>query len=611
MKNNQSTQENHENDRFLEEMNTALQTIWHYYGILVQRFFSDHHAHPQTGLMELQRLWLTFQKVLWASYWDIFNHPQPLIQQGIFFIEQQQLLCRDIIQQVLTGKIASNIKPAPADRRFKHRGWSEQALFNYLKQTYLLTEQCLTTIYDNLASLDKLALKQAQFYLRLTLETFSPSNFWLTNPDIQEYTFEQRGLNLLKGLAHYLEDLSLWQGYVNLKKTPLNAFRVGKTLAYTKGAVIFENELIQLIQYQATTPQVYPEPLLFVTSWINKYYILDLRRSNSLIRWAIDQGYTVFAISWVNPQVEQNHFNFSDYVQLGVYQALKVIRRRCHNETIHTFGFCLGGTLLAATCAYLAAKQFDWIKTLTLVGALLDFQESGFIQYYSGDDQIAFFEQSMQFDGLWDGRKMATAFNTLESNQFIWPYYINQYLRGRQPLALDSLYWSMDITHTPHGLFLFYLRELLQKNSLSNPNTIIIDDCDLDLTKISVPCYTVAMRDDTISPWQGCYRNTQLLSGHHHFILVEAGHVAGAINSPYKQKYGYLKNTHLTLDANEWEKTAQRYSGSWWPDWMEMLIKASGDIIPAREICDALTTAPGRYALTQLIPPSEYGDDSC
>ncbi len=585
----------------LKELQQVSQDIFEKYQTVLKKCFSFKSSNPIFGLVDLTRLWLSFQKVMWQTSFDLLDQSTLTNQLLNTLLSDFEHLNKAIIEQLDSGTIANLVTTDSMDRRFKSKLW-QQPVFNYVKQCYLILCKNITAFYSDAKFNDEFAAGQARFYIKLLLETLSPSNFILTNPEILQLTANQLGINLLKGLRNYLEDLDLWHGFINFKKADQQAFTLGENIAYTQGKVMMQNKLMQLIQYHATTDQVHATPILLTTSFINKYYILDLRENNSLIHWLVNQGYTVFVISWVNPDSQLRDQDFPDYIVHGVVAATEKILQLTGQPQCHAFGFCLGGTLIGSAAAYLAAKKCDYFKSISLIATMLDFTNAGLMNYYSGPEQVQMFNHSMQKDGYWSGQKMLTAINTLESNLYIWPYYINQYLRGNSPTSLDLLYWTNDMTNTPQQLYHFYLSDLIRHNILTNPGRLKIQGIDLDLTKIKCPTFIVAFQNDAISPWHACYDSTKLLTSKQTFILFAANHIMGMLSSPQRCKYTYWENQTLPNNANDWLASAKEYKGSWWPKWENWLNDLSDQKITARKINEdsIIEDAPGSFAKVRL-----------
>jgi polyhydroxyalkanoate synthase len=417
-------------------------------------------------------------------------------------------------------------------------------------------------------------------------------------------TAETGGENLLKGLSNLLADLERGKGKLSIKMTDLDAFRVGENIGVSPGKVIYENDLMQLIQYAPTTEKVLKRPLLIAPPWINKFYILDLRPKNSLVRWAISQGHTVFMISWVNPDERLSQKGFEDYMTQGVLAALDAIEAATGERDVNAIGYCLGGTLLASTLAYMAAKGDDRIKSATFFVTMLDFQEAGELGVFIDEEQLKGLEEKMNKRGYLEGSEMATTFNMLRANDLIWSFVVNNYLMGNEPFPFDLLYWNSDSTRMPARMHSFYLRQMYQANLLCKQGGITLDGVPIDLHKIKTPAYFLSTREDHIAPWKSTYRGTQLLGGPKRFVLAASGHIAGVVNPPDKQKYQYWTGPKpRSANLEGWLAKATEHPGSWWPDWLAWLKRQDDTEVPARKPGDGalkpIEDAPGSYVKVQ------------
>jgi polyhydroxyalkanoate synthase len=427
----------------------------------------------------------------------------------------------------------------------------------------------------------------------------SPTNFTLTNPLVLKTTIAARGENLIRGLRNLFEDIERGGGRLSLKMSDLSAFRFGENIASSPGKVVFQNELMQLIQYAPSTRKVHRRPLLIVPPWINKFYILDLKPKNSFIKWCTDQGHTVFVISWVNPGAELAHKGFSDYLIDGPLAALDATRRATGEAEANVIGYCIGGTLAASALAYMAATKDKRVASATLFTTLLDFSDVGDISVFIDDEQLKLADEHMERLGYLEGHHMAEAFNLLRENDLIWFFVINNYLMGREPSAFDLLYWNSDSTRMPATMQSFYLRNMYHQNALKHPGRINLANVAIDLRKIEVPLYFLSTREDHIAPWHTTYAGTQLVSGSVRFVLGASGHVAGVINPPSANKYGYWTSKALPGDPKIWLDGAEFHRGSWWTDWAEWVGPHGGGQVPARKPGDGelgpIEDAPGSY----------------
>ena len=506
----------------------------------------------------------------------------------------------------LSGQEARAIvEPARDDRRFRDAAWSENAVFDYLKQSYLLSANWLKDLMGAVEGLDDRTKRKVDFYTRLYVDALSPTNFAATNPEVLRATAETKGENLVKGLQNLIADFERGKGKLAIKMVDESAFKVGGNLAVTPGKVVFQNDLMQLIQYAPTTEKVHRRPLLVVPPWINKYYILDLKPENSFIRWVVDQGYTVFAVSWVNPDAELAKKTFDDYLLEGPIAALDAIERATGEKRVNALGYCIGGTLLAATLAWMAARKDNRIAAASFLATLVDFEEVGDIEVFVDEEQVENLEQLMTKRGYLEGAEMAATFNTLRANDLVWSFVINNYLLGKEPFPFDILYWNSDSTRMPAVMHSFYLRRMYLENALSRPGGMKLSGEALDLGRIKVPAYILSTREDHIAPWATTYAATQLYRGDTRFVLAGSGHIAGVVNPPTQQKYGYWTNDRLPPDPKDWLDGATEHAGSWWPDWAAWNAAKSGPKVPARQPGGGKLTpiedAPGSYARLRAV----------
>jgi polyhydroxyalkanoate synthase len=535
----------------------------------------------------------------------ILVDPTPILQAQLSLWQSYMKLWQNAGQRLLGQPVDPMIEPERSDRRFRDPAWDDHAVFDFIKQSYLLTSRWLVDTVNHLDGFDDKTKQRIDFYTRQFVDAMAPSNFVATNPEVLRATMESRGANLLYGLNHLLEDLARGDGRLAIKMTDLEAFELGQNLALTPGQVIFQNDLMQLIQYQPSTEQVYQRPLLVIPPWINKYYILDLRPKNSFIKYAVDQGFTVFVISWVNPDERHADKTFEDYMVEGPLAALDAIEQATGERESNVIGYCLGGTLLACTLAYLAAKRERRIAAASFFTALTDFAEPGELGVFIDEEQLAAMDQTMAKRGYLEGREMATTFNMLRANDLIWSFVVNNYLLGKEPFPFDLLYWNSDSTRMPYAMHSFYLHKFYQENKLIEPGGIRLCDVPIDLRKIRLPVYMLSTREDHIAPWATTYAATQLYRGETRFVLAGSGHIAGVVNPPTQQKYGYWTNDQLPPDPRDWLAGASEHAGSWWPDWAAWNAAKSGRKVPARQPGDGklepLEDAPGAYARIRVV----------
>ncbi len=532
------------------------------------------------------------------------NNPEAFLQrQSDYWTAWYEIWCSSTMRflgEEIPG--AKKIEPQKGDRRFVDEDWQNNALFDFLKQSYLMSCHWIDETIQQTEGLDKHEKDKLTFTARLYANAMSPSNFAMTNPQVIKETIQTGGKNLVKGFENLVNDLERGQGELQISATDYNAFKVGENIAITPGSVIYKNDLIELIQYTPTTDKVNATPLLIIPPWINKYYILDLKPENSLIKWATDQGHSVFVISWVNPDASYAHKSFEDYMQEGILAATKAMQKATGEEQINVIGYCLGGTLLAMTMAYLAQKkQKSPFASVTFLTTLLDFEDAGELKLFLDPAQIAAIDKQLEKTGIFEAKALQQTFKLLRSNDLIWSFVVNNYLMGKEPFPFDLLYWNDDSTNMPATMQSFYLRNMYRDNLLKVPGGISLNGTKIDLSKITTPCYFLSTREDHIAPWQATYQGTQLTSGPCTFTLAASGHIAGVVNPPAKNKYCFWSSNKQAKTPDEWLESAEQSEGSWWSHWHEWVGTYSGDKVPARQIKKALYPAPGEYVKKSAI----------
>ncbi|HKC45869.1 MAG TPA: class I poly(R)-hydroxyalkanoic acid synthase [Burkholderiales bacterium] len=506
----------------------------------------------------------------------------------------------------LLGQAAEPVAaPAKGDNRFKDEEWQTNFVFDYLKQSYLIAARHIHDVVSSVEGIPDESKRKVDFFTRQYIDALSPSNFAATNPQVVRETMKSGGTNLVKGLKNLLEDLDEGDGQIRIKMTDPKAFKVGVNVATMPGKVVFQNELMQLIQYAPLTKEVYRRPLFIIPPWINKFYILDLREKNSFIRWATGQGHTVFVISWVNPDAGLAHKNFEDYMFQGPLAALDAIAQATGEREANAIGYCLGGTLLGSTLGYMATKRDDRIKSATFFVSLLDFSIPGELGVFIDEKQVENLERRMNERGFLEGSEMAGTFNMLRANDLIWSFVINNYLLGKEPFPFDLLYWNSDSTRMPAQMHSFYLRNMYLKNALRNPGGVTLGGVPIDLGKTKVPSYFISTAEDHIAPWKSTYLGARLLKGPVRFVLGGSGHIAGIVNPPAAKKYFYWTNEALPPSPEAWEAGATRHEGSWWNDWLRWIDALNGpDRVSARQPGDGklkpIEDAPGSYVSVRL-----------
>src|SRR2546421_8390768 len=476
------------------------------------------------------------------------------------------------------------IEPSPRDKRFKDPEWKSNRFFDFVLQLYLLTTEWAQELVRNAEGLDPHTRKKAEFYVQQLSNALAPSNFVLTNPEVLRETLASNADNLVRGMKMLAEDIEAGRGMLRIRQSDPSNLVVGINIATTPGKVIFQNELMQLIQYEPATENVLRTPLLIIPPWINKYYILDLRPEKSFIKWCVDQGITVFVISWVNPDRELGKKTFEDYMKEGPLTAMDVIEKVTGEMKVHTAGYCVGGTLLATTLAWLAEKRRVRVTSATLFAAQVDFTHAGDLLVFVDEDQISTLEREMEASGVLEGSKMAMAFNMFGSNDLIWSYVVSNYLKGQPPSPFDLLHWNSDATRMPAANHSYYLRNCYLENRLST-GSMVLDNTLLDLSKVKVPVYNLATREDHIAPADSVLYGSQFFGGPVKFVLSGSGHIAGVVNPPEGGKYQFWTNDNIKdVSLADWIKGAQEHKGSWWPDWRQWLENLDGEQVPARAV---------------------------
>ncbi len=528
----------------------------------------------------------------------MMSDPSRLVQAQLSLWNDYMTLWQRTAQRFLGGSAEPMIEPPAGDRRFSDKAWTDNTLFDFIKQSYLLTARWLQGAVKDVEGIDERTARKVDFYTRQFVDAIAPSNFILTNPEVLRATIESRGENLLNGLKNLLADLERGKGRLAIKMTDMQAFRIGENIAVSPGKVVYQNDLVQLIQYEPTTATVKRRPLLIIPPWINKFYILDLRPANSFIRWAVAAGHTVFVISWVNPDERLAAKTFADYMREGPLAALGAIEQATGEREANVIGYCLGGSLLASTLAYMAVKRDTRIKSATYFVTMVDFAEAGELSVFIDEEQLAALEERMNEKGYLEGRDMATTFNMLRANDLIWSFVVNNYLLGKSPFPFDLLYWNADSTRMPAAMHSFYLRNMYQENLLVRPGGITLDGVPIDLKKIKTPSFLLSTREDHIAPWRSTYAATRLYRGPVKFVLSGSGHIAGVVNPP-GSKYGHWENDDNPPTPEEWLATATPVPDSWWPVWERWVSRYAGGEVPARRPGDGklkpIEDAPGSY----------------
>ncbi|EGR0082588.1 class I poly(R)-hydroxyalkanoic acid synthase [Vibrio vulnificus] len=535
------------------------------------------------------------------------NQPQAILQLQTQWWEQQLQIWQNV---ALSGHTQSIIEADKGDKRFSNEAWQSEAMYSFIKQSYLLFSKTYMDTIDAIEGLDEKTKERISFFSRQAINALSPSNFIATNPELLKLTIEKNGENLLAGMELLREDVESSADILKIRMTNNNAFRIGEDIATTAGDIVYQNDLFELIQYRPLTEQVNATPLLIVPPFINKYYILDLTAKNSMVRWLLEQGHSVFMMSWKNPGKAQADVEFGDYVTEGVVKAVTAIEEITGQEQINAAGYCIGGTVLACTVGYYAAKRMKKrIKSATFFTTLLDFSQPGEVGAYINDTIISAIELQNNAKGYMDGRSLSVTFSLLRENSLYWNYYVDNYLKGSSPVDFDLLYWNSDSTNVAAATHNFMLRELYLNNKLVQDKGVKIGGVWIDLDKIRIPSYFVSTKEDHIALWQGTYRGALNMGGNKTFVLGESGHIAGIVNHPAKNKYGFWVNDNLDESADEWLSNAQHKEGSWWTHWDQWLTQfnPAEKVLPYRqgsEVNPVMDVAPGSY-VKQVLPITE------
>jgi poly[(R)-3-hydroxyalkanoate] polymerase subunit PhaC len=539
-------------------------------------------------LSDLTRMWLAdpakfaeAQGTLMRSYADLWNNT---------------------VQRMLGLEVDPVAQPDPGDNRFKDPEWTANPYFDFWKQAYLLTANWAEQQLQDTEGLDERTRQKAEFYLRQLSSALSPSNFPMTNPEVLRETLSSNAENLVQGMTLLAEDMSHSGDLLRISQTDVDAFEVGRNLASTPGKVVFQNDILQLIQYAPTTDKVRERPLLFVPPWINKFYILDLTPAKSLIKYLVGEGFTVFVISWVNPDGHLSHKSFEDYMQEGVLTAADAVRRETGVDKCNAVGYCVGGTLLATTLAYVAARGEEPFASASFLATQIDFTHAGDLLLFTDAEHLESINELMSERGYLDGSRMASVFNMLRPRDLIWPYIVNNYLLGKRPFPFDLLYWNQDSTRMAAANHNFYLSEFYGANKLAK-GEMVMAGAHLDMKKVKLPVFELATREDHIAPADSVFAGSKTLGGPVEFVLTGSGHIAGVINPPEKVKYQYWTDGKKTSKSLEdWRQSAEEHPGSWWPYWVEWLSEQAGDWTVPREpgeTIGVIEDAPGSYVKTK------------
>ena len=531
-----------------------------------------------------------------SEYW--LADPERTLQAQTQLFSRYMELWNSSIKRMAGEEARDVVAPERGDRRFADPEWNDNPFFDFLKQTYLITSGWVSDLVEKTEGLDEHTKHKAVFYTQQLVNSLSPTNFPATNPEVLRETMATSGENLVRGMKMLAEDIQSGDGELKLRQADNKAFTFGKDVANTPGKVIAQNDVCQVIQYAASTETVMKRPLVIVPPWINKFYILDLNPQKSFIKWSVDQGHTVFVVSWINPDERQAGKSFEHYAREGIINTLDIVEEVTGEHSMDIIGYCVGGTLLAVTLALMARWGDDRIATATFFTTQVDFTHAGDLKVFVDDEQITRVEKSMAEKGYLEGASMAGAFNMLRSRDLIWPYVVNNYMKGKEPLPFDLLYWNSDSTRMPAANHSFYLRNCYLENRLSH-GTMEVAGEKLDLSEVKVPIYNLATREDHIAPAKSAYLGSQFFGGKVTYVLSGSGHIAGVVNPPAMQKYQYWTGGKPVGTLEDWMAKAEEHPGSWWPHWDQWLREHGDETVPARAIGSKkfrpIEDAPGSY----------------
>ena len=552
----------------------------------------DHVAEPVADMVK------TFSKL--GEYW--LSDPQRALEAQTRLFSGYMSVWANAIQRISDGPVEDAIKPDRGDKRFQDPEWGRNAFFDFLKQAYLVTSRWAADLVDHAEGLDEHTRHKAGFYVKQVSNAISPSNFVLTNPELFRETMASDGENLVRGMKMLAEDIAAGKGDLKLRQADYSPFELGKNIAVSPGKVVGRSDVAEILQYDPSTETVLKRPLLICPPWINKFYILDLNPEKSFIRWAVEQGHTVFVISWINPDERHGTKSWEAYIREGIQYGLDTIEKATGERDVNAIGYCVGGTLLAAALALLAQEGDDRIKSVTFFTTQVDFTYAGDLKVFVDEEQVAAVEQAMSEKGYLEGTKMATAFNMLRSGDLIWPYFVNNYMRGKDPLPFDLLYWNADSTRMAAANHSFYLRNCYLENNLSQAKMELAGRT-VSLADITIPVYNLASKEDHIAPARSVFLGCKYFGGEVDYVMAGSGHIAGVVNPPHLKKYQYWTGGRPVGDFDEWLAKATETPGSWWPHWQRW-IEAKDDVrVPARTPGKRLKTlgdAPGTYVRVRV-----------
>ncbi|MER9348307.1 class I poly(R)-hydroxyalkanoic acid synthase [Mesorhizobium sp. M0239] len=554
----------------------------------------DHVAEPVVDMVK------TFSKL--SEYW--LADPQRALEAQTRLFSGYMTVWANAIQR--TSNAAQDtedaVKPERGDKRFLDPEWGRNAFFDFLKQAYLVTSRWAADLVEHAEGLDEHTRHKAGFYVKQVSNAISPSNFILTNPELFRETVASNGENLVRGMKMLAEDIAAGKGDLKLRQADYSPFEIGRNIATTPGKVVGRSDVAEIIQYDPATEMVLKRPLLICPPWINKFYILDLNPQKSFIRWAVEQGHTVFVISWINPDERHGTKSWEAYIREGLQYGLDTVEKATGERDVNAIGYCVGGTLLAAALALMAQEGDDRIKSATFFTTQVDFTHAGDLKVFVDEEQVAAVEKSMSEKGYLDGTKMATAFNMLRSGDLIWPYVVNNYMRGKDPLPFDLLYWNADSTRMAAANHSFYLRNCYLENNLSQ-GTMELAGHTVSLGDITIPVYNLASKEDHIAPALSVFLGSKYFGGAVEYVMAGSGHIAGVVNPPASNKYQYWTGGTPTGDFSQWIANATDHPGSWWPHWQDWIEAKDNTRVPARKPGKHMKTlgdAPGTYVKVRV-----------
>ncbi len=543
---------------------------------------------------EISEIVTTLSKV--GEYW--MSDPERAMQAQTSLWSNYMKLWNSSLQRMQGEQSAPAVETPKDDKRFVDDEWRQNQFFDFLKQFYLITTNWAQEMVENADDLDPHMKSKADFYVRQLTNAVSPSNFLLTNPELLRETVQSDGDNLVRGMRMLAEDIAAGDGELKVRQSDPSKFKIGENMALTPGKVVFQDDVCQLIQYTPVTQNVLKRPLLIVPPWINKFYVLDLNPDKSFIRWAVEHGHTVFVISWVNPDERQAKKSFEHYMKEGILEALTQIEKATGEKQVNAIGYCVGGTLLSVTMAYMAAKKDKRIATATLFTTQVDFENAGELLVFVDEEQISTLEKHMEKRGYLDGSKMSSAFNLLRSNDLVWPYFVNNYMRGKEPFPFDLLFWNSDSTRMPAANHSFYLRKCYLENALAKGEMVIAGE-KLDLKKVKIPIFNLSTRDDHIAPALSVFNGSACFGGPVTYVMSGSGHIAGVVNPPHRNKYQYWTGGPPKGSFDDWVEKAEEHPGSWWPHWQSWIEEQDNNRVPARQPGEngmpILEDAPGSF----------------